>query len=658
MSENKNIDNKLELLHDRYQLEKLIARGGMAEVYLAHDNMLNRRVAVKILFPEYAREESFVERFRREAQAAANLNHPHIVAIYDWGKSKDSYFIVMEYVEGSSLRDKLIEDGPIDSDILAEICADAASALAYAHQNGIVHRDIKPGNILIKKNGKIKVTDFGIARAGTSESLTQTGSVMGTATYFSPEQAQGYSVDGRSDIYSLGIVMYELSTGVPPFVADTPIAVAFKQVSEKLVPPSQRNEDISPDFERIICKCLEKDADDRYENADALYEDCSRYLRRRPIHTTSSVLDDQNATMVNAAVLMDDPTLANQQALANPTQAVGVVSTKSDMSKPPGNGNGYEFADKNRKGPMVIVTTMVVLLVLAVGGILFAVANTKSSPSSTITLPNVLNKTLGDARRQLTNLGFEVVVVNTINESVAKGLVFSQDPESGTKLRKGNKVTIKVSAGIGEEKVPKVVGKTPTDAGLILEDLGFTMKASEEFSDSVEKGKAIRSDPKAGTKQKRGSTINVFFSKGSTTVAIPNVLNIDSTTAAAQLGKAGFNVVTVNEASDSVPIGKVIKTDPASNTEVQAESTVTMYVSSGRAQVTVPDVVGKTRADATNTLQAAGFGLIISSSSSPTVPNGIVISQNPAAGTLVNKSPATSVSISVSCGAVCTTTTT
>ena len=186
MSE-KNNPTALEILHDRYQLEKLIARGGMAEVYLAHDTMLDRRVAVKILFPEYAREESFVERFRREAQAAANLNHPNIVAIYDWGKSKDSYFIVMEYVEGKSLRDKLIDDGPIESDDLAEICADVSSALAYAHQNGIVHRDIKPGNILIKKSGKVKVTDFGIARAGTSESLTQTGSVMGTATYFLPE---------------------------------------------------------------------------------------------------------------------------------------------------------------------------------------------------------------------------------------------------------------------------------------------------------------------------------------------------------------------------------------------------------------------------------------------------------------------------------------
>ena len=643
---------KLELLHDRYQLEKLIARGGMAEVFLARDTMLDRLVAVKILFPEYAREESFVERFRREAQAAANLNHPNIVAIYDWGKSKDSYFIVMEYVEGKSLKEKLTDDGPVDSDELAEICSDVASALNYAHQNGIVHRDIKPGNILIKKGGKIKVTDFGIARAGTSESLTQTGSVMGTATYFSPEQAQGYSVDGRSDIYSLGIVMYELATGVPPFVADTPIAVAFKQVSEKLVPPSMRNDEIASDFEKIICKCLEKDADQRYFDANELQEDCTRYLRRRPVLAGARTSDPGNSndeTMVNSAILGDATTRSNQSVEANPTQAVGVVSANSrpDDPSPASRNNGYEFVDKQRKGPMIVISIMALILLLAVGGILFAVTTKDNSGGAPIALPNVIGKTLGDARKQLTNLGFEVKVVNKINESVKEGQVFSQDPEAGTKLKKGNTVTIEVSSGIGEEKVPDVKGKSLTDASLALTEAGFTIKATDEFSDSIDKGKAIRSNPKAGAKKDRGSVVEVFFSKGSATVTMPNVVNLDSTTAAATLGKAGFNVSTVNEANDSVPIGKVIRTDPAANSDVPAESSVTMYVSSGKAQVEVPDVVGKTEQEAKNILLSAGFGVVISAVPSTPADDKKVLSQNPAGGTMVNKSPATSVTIKV-----------
>src|SRR5437016_1743813 len=231
---------------NRYEIQSEIAQGGMAEVYLAHDDLLDRPVALKALFPEYAREPSFVERFRREAQAAANLNHPTIVAIYDWGQESGTYFIVMEYVEGRSLRELIRSEGALDPGQAADITAEIASALAFAHRSGVVHRDVKPGNVLLTRSGTVKVTDFGIARAGTSDGLTQTGSVMGTATYFSPEQAQGLAVDGRSDVYSVGVVLYELMCGVAPFIAESPVSVAYKHVREEPIPPSQRTPGIPP----------------------------------------------------------------------------------------------------------------------------------------------------------------------------------------------------------------------------------------------------------------------------------------------------------------------------------------------------------------------------------------------------------------------------
>jgi len=267
----------------RYEIQREVAQGGMAEVYLARDQLLNRPVALKALFPEYAREPSFVERFRREAQAAANLNHPNIVAIYDWGQESGTYFIVMEYVEGRSLRDLCRSEAPLDANQAAEITAEIASALAFAHRNGVVHRDVKPGNVLLTRSGNVKVTDFGIARAGTSDGLTQTGSVMGTATYFSPEQAQGLPVDGRSDVYSLGVVLYEMVTGGAPFTGDSPVAVAYKHVREDPVAPSQRNAEVPHDLEQIIMTALAKDPGHRYQTADDLRADLLRFRRGRPL---------------------------------------------------------------------------------------------------------------------------------------------------------------------------------------------------------------------------------------------------------------------------------------------------------------------------------------------------------------------------------------
>src|SRR5947207_50453 len=311
-----------QVFSNRYRIEQEIARGGMAEVYLARDESLNRQVALKALFPEFAREPSFVERFRREAQAAANLNHPNIVGIYDWGQEDGTYFIVMEYVEGRSLRDLIRSEGLIDPGRAADITAEIASALAFAHRSGVVHRDVKPGNVLITPQGNVKVTDFGIARAGASDGLTQTGSVMGTATYFSPEQAQGLPVDGRSDVYSLGIVLYEMVTGVVPFTGDSPVAVAYKHVREEPLAPSQRNPEVPPDLEKIILAALAKDPDHRYQSADDMREDLLLFRRGRPLAAaplTAMVAEVPTTTAVAAG---GTAAMAGAATIANPAVAV------------------------------------------------------------------------------------------------------------------------------------------------------------------------------------------------------------------------------------------------------------------------------------------------------------------------------------------------
>ena len=303
-------DRPAPIFGGRYQLRRRIARGGMAEVFLAHDRMLDRPVALKVLFPELSTDRNFVERFRREAQAAANLSHPNIVSIYDWGEEQGTYYIVMELVDGRPLSTTLKNEGPMLADRVADIGASVASALAFAHKNGVIHRDVKPGNVLIDGAGNVKVADFGIARAKDSvdDNLTQTGAVMGTATYFSPEQAQGFGVDARSDIYSLGVMLYEMVIGQPPFTGTNPVAVATKHVSDAPPRPRTVNPNLAPAMESIILTCLAKDPDDRYATADDLRADLVRFRQGRAVAAQPfDDTDDPNATRAMAATRVSRP---------------------------------------------------------------------------------------------------------------------------------------------------------------------------------------------------------------------------------------------------------------------------------------------------------------------------------------------------------------
>lgn len=605
---------------NRYEIVRELAQGGMAEVYLARDQLLDRPVALKALFPEYAREPSFVERFRREAQAAANLNHPNIVAIYDWGQEGGTYFIVMEYVEGRSLRDVIRADGALDPSQAAEITAEIAAALGFAHRSGVVHRDVKPGNVLLTESGVVKVTDFGIARAGTSDGLTQTGSVMGTATYFSPEQAQGLPVDGRSDVYSLGVVLYEEVTGAAPFTGDSPVAVAYKHVREAPIPPSRRNPAVPPDLEQIILTAMAKEPDHRYQSADDMRDDLLRFRRGRPL-----------AAAPLTAIVSEVPTSATAAAGTAAYAAAATMANPVAVDDRGRQVNGPQY-EKRRPNPWLITILTLLGLALIVAVILLA-ATKLGSNGNKIKVPNVVGKTVDDASAELARNHLQVETRQVANDTVKAGNVISQNPKAGSSVNKSSTVVLQVSSGVGPVTVPDVTGEPVNDAKKTLQDNHLDVVVDPaQPSDTIDQGDVISTDPAANETVDAGSTVHIIPSSG---IRVPNVVNLAQDQAASTLENAGFNVQVFTEASDTVQSGNVTRTDPAPNSPASKGSTVKMYVSTGSTTVVVPEERGKTIAQARADLQAKGLQSTTLEQPSTPGNNGLVISQNPSAGTRV-----------------------
>ena len=616
------------VLGDRYEIHQRLARGGMAQVYLARDRSLDRPVAVKELVPEFATDPSFVERFRREAQAAANLSHPNIVGVYDWGTQDGTYFIVMEYVDGPSLSQVIRRDGPLHPRRAAELAGEVAAALGFAHSRGVVHRDVKPGNVLLTATGQSKVTDFGIARALSSpdDDLTQAGSVMGTATYFSPEQAQGLPVDPRSDLYSLGVVLYEMVTGRPPFSGDTPLAIAYKHVQDQPAPPSTIVPEVPRGLEAIIMKLLQKRPDDRYPSAEALRADLNRYLDG-DLTAAERALTGTAAGVAAAGVAAAG--VAAAATTVQPAVDPGTVQPIEDVD------GGPDDAPKSRTGLFVGVIA-VLLAILA--GLLFWFAS--SLRTDTVAVPALIGLPRAAAQKLLDDAGLEAKFTEEPNATVAAGLVISQDPAAKTDVDKGSTVEVVVSTGVERVEVPDVVGKPRAEAEAALTAAGLKVTVNEVESEEAATGTVIAQNPAARTEVDRDSMVTLDVAKSPGEETVPDVAGQNLQNAQAQLRAAGFKIAATKEAaSATVASGLVISTDPAGGTTAKKGAAVTITVSTGVEQVSVPNVVGQTETNATNTLQGRGFNVDTSTKTVPAGDSDIgrVISQDPTSGKQADK---------------------
>jgi len=590
----------------------------MAIVYRAQDTLLNRPVAIKTLYPELSADPLFVEGFRREAQAAANLSHPNIVPVFDWGEDNGTYFIVMELVDGTSLADMLRGGRTLTASHSANLMAQVAAALGYAHRNGVVHRDVKPGNILIASDGQVKVTDFGIAQAmSVEDQLAEEGSVMGTATYFSPEQAEGAPVDGRSDIYSLGVVLYEMLAGRPPYIGDSPVEVSSQHVHGTVPPPSDFNKSIPPDLQAIVLEALAKSPERRYQSAEDLRSDLVRFSEGQPVR----------AAQRDVAFFGQDATRAvTKVAPGERTQAVPMMT-----------GPRTDVHRKRRSGSAGVIAIVVILL-LVLGGLAYFLSQ-KNTP--TVTMPDLVGKTETAALQKLLSDGIHLKNVDHMHSKVAVGLVISTDPKSGTTLKKGQKVNLTLSLGVQAAPItiPSVVNLSLAAATSELEASPYLLNVKTGFLQTAPAGThpspntVISQSPAARTKGHTGDLITIYILSPNAQFSVPSLVNDTTNQAAAALGQSGLSLgpTTATACSDTVAIGLVISSNPAAGALVNSGDQVTLTTSTGYCQIQVPSVIAESQSQATHILDVGHFQVSVS----PTDPSTCSQSQ---VGTVTDES--------------------
>jgi beta-lactam-binding protein with PASTA domain/predicted Ser/Thr protein kinase len=607
---------------ERYEVIRRLGSGGMADVYLADDRHLGRQVALKMLHARFANDAEFVERFRREASSAAGLNHSSIVQIYDRGEAEGTYYIAMEYLEGRTLKDIIIKYAPLDPDLVVSISRQVVEALRFAHRRDIIHRDIKPQNIIVDSEGRVKVTDFGIARAGSGSTMTEVGSILGTAHYLSPEQAQGQPVEAASDLYSLGVVMYEMATGKLPFNGDNPVGIAMQHVHEQPVAPGSLVPSIPANLEAVILRALGKQPVERYLTAQSMLDDLWRVQDGESVSAPVIFQEDTTRVITPAAVAAASVAQSTQIRHRVPDESPATPEVL--YGEPPRRASVWPWL-------------LVIVLILALAGTAFAIFSSwGSAPKENGVVPDVVGMSPDDAQGAIETAGFKFKNGGEqASPDVASGLVANQDPKKDFETPKGETVTVWVSSGQGQVKVPPLVGKSRQDAIDNLDALGLDWHVNEEINDEEEAEKVLRQDPQGGVMVDAGATVELWVAVPSSTVIVPRV--IDSNQAAAEGQLTGMGLVPKVELVDSTEVGgTVVGQDPAEGTEVQRGTTVIIKVSNAPLldTVIVPAVggLGLTVSEARTILTEHQLRARIKYVETPDYPVDTVIQQNPVAG--------------------------
>jgi eukaryotic-like serine/threonine-protein kinase len=605
----------------RYKIVRKLGAGGMANVYLAEDQELGRRVAIKILNDRHANDDQFVERFRREAKNAAALSHPNIVSIYDRGEAEGTYYIAMEYLDGRSLKELIVTRGPAPVPVAVDYARQILSALRFAHRHGIVHRDIKPHNVLVDGEGRVKVTDFGIARAGASQ-MTEAGSIVGTAQYLSPEQARGTNVDQRSDLYSLGVVLYELLTGATPFGGDTPVEIAMKHLSQVPEPPSVKRPSLPHDLDQLVMRSLAKEPDERYQSAEEMDADLERVARgvavsRETEEFATQILSAQTGPMAATAATM----------IAPPPRVVTPAQT------PPGGAPPQVYYDLDepihRRPIWPWIAAAAFVIGAGIGGwFLYQQISKKISSNAPVAVEYYVNLTQAEAEAKIQSIGLTATVQKGPNADTAPGLVYQQDPTEGNKIPKGNAVTIWVSTGKPKVPVPTLVGQQETAAVNALKALKLKPDV-HELNSNTPAGQVTAQDPKAGTQVVVGTSVRINVSKGPQPITVPSVVGSPIDQATATLQAAGFQVSTTF-VNATQPANNVVDQSPGAGSTAAKGSTVSLTVSKGPQTTQVPDVTNLDVSTATQNIQAANLKVrIVNVNVTDPSQDGIVQSQNP-----------------------------
>jgi eukaryotic-like serine/threonine-protein kinase len=609
------------LFDGRYRVIRRLGSGGMANVYLAEDEELGRRVAIKVLDDKHANDEQFIERFRREAKNAASLSHPNIVSIYDRGEAEGTYYIAMEYIEGRTLKDLIVARGPLPVERAVSYARQILGAVRFAHRKGIVHRDIKPHNVLVDTDGRLKVTDFGIARAGTSQ-MTEAGSIIGTAQYLSPEQARGAPVDQRSDLYSVGVVLNEMLTGSVPFTGDTPVEIAMKHISAVPKPPSTERPDVPDDLDLVVLRSLAKDPRERFQSAEEMDAELGRVAAGLAV--TDATADAATAVLAGSGVSDAAPTAVVKRAAPPPYAPRGGYSYE-EAAPPP----------RRSIWPWLLAAGLVIAALVA-GVYAYQRIQDELNANKPVPVPFVEGQEEALAYNNILDRDLEPKVVREFNDTTEEGKVFDQDPESGERIERGNIVTIHVSQGKRKVDVPSVTGLNVAEAVARLKDAGLEPNPVPVFSDKPE-GTVIAQDPGEGKRVVEGTSIRINVSQGARPIAVPDVVGRSFESAKSALEGEGFVVKRTDQNSNIDP-NTVIETKPPSGTELQRGATVTVIVSKGPQDVAVPNVEGFAEEDARQELEDAGFTVSVSDEPTDDPANdGFVLAQDPPGGNRAQK---------------------